>query len=77
MFAVLEGSWNHEVEEVISIQETQQVKNKTPQQKKKKDLHPIFQVYHPLFYKPVGSSFMHERQGFAINVDDARPLCIG
>ena len=36
MFAVLEGSWNHEVVEVISIQQTEPAKNRTPPPQKKK-----------------------------------------
>jgi len=35
MFAVLEGRWNHKVAEVISIQQTEQAKNRTPPPPKK------------------------------------------
>jgi len=52
MFAVLEGRWNHKVAEVISIQQTEQAKNRThPHPHQKKDLHPIFQVHRPIFTK--------------------------
>ena len=55
MFAVLEGSWNHEVAEVISIQQTEQAKNRIPPRptppQKKRDLDPIFQVHRPVITK--------------------------